>query len=77
MSHVGLLLGPPPLTGDGRLHLSALDVGQGDCLLLRSPSGRALLVDTGGSWNPRFDVGERRVAPVLWRPGSGASTPSS
>jgi competence protein ComEC len=69
VSHVGLLLGPPPLTGDGRLHLSALDVGQGDCLLLRSPSGRTLLVDTGGSWNPRFDVGERRVAPFLWRAG--------
>jgi competence protein ComEC len=28
-----------------------------------------LLVDTGGSWNPRYDVGERRVAPVLWRAG--------
>ncbi len=69
VSHLGLLVGPPPLTGDGRLHLSVLDVGQGDCLLLRSPSGRALLVDTGGSWNPRFDVGERRVAPVLWRLG--------
>ncbi len=69
VSHVGLLLGPPPLTGDGRLHLSALDVGQGDSLLLRSPSGRTLLVDTGGSWNPRYDVGEQRVAPVLWRRG--------
>jgi competence protein ComEC len=28
-----------------------------------------LLVDTGGSWNPRYDVGERRVAPILWRAG--------
>jgi competence protein ComEC len=69
VSHLGLLAGPPPLTGDGRLHLSVLDVGQGDCLLLRSPAGRALLIDTGGSWSPRFDVGERRVAPVLWRSG--------
>jgi competence protein ComEC len=69
VSHLGLLVGPAPLTGDGRLHLSVLDVGQGDCLLLRSPSGRVLLVDTGGSWNPRYDVGERRVAPVLWRAG--------
>jgi competence protein ComEC len=67
--HLGLLAGPPPVTGDGRLHLSVLDVGQGDSLLLRSPSGRALMVDTGGSWNPRFDVGERRVAPALWRSG--------
>jgi competence protein ComEC len=67
--HVGLLLGPPPPRGDGRLHLGVLDVGQGDCLLLRSPSGHVMLVDTGGSWNPRYDVGERRVAPVLWRAG--------
>jgi competence protein ComEC len=71
VSHVGLLLGPPPWPADGRLHLSVLDVGQGDCLLLRSPTGRAMLVDTGGSWNPRYDVGERRVAPVLWRRGIG------
>jgi competence protein ComEC len=69
VSHVGLLLGPPPVPADGRLHLSVLDVGQGDSLLLRSPSGRALLVDAGGSWNPRYDVGERRIAPVLWRRG--------
>lgn len=68
-SHVGLLVGPPPLTGDGRLHMTALDVGQGDSLLLRSPTGRALLVDAGGSWNPRYDVGEQRVAPALWRRG--------
>lgn len=69
VSHLGLLLGPSPLIGDGRLHLRALDVGQGDCLLLRSPTGRTLLVDAGGSWNPRFDVGERQVAPYLWRVG--------
>jgi competence protein ComEC len=69
VSHLGLLAGPPPVTGDGRLHLSVLDVGQGESLVLRSPSGRVLLVDAGGSWNPRFDVGERRVAPVLWRSG--------
>ena len=69
VSHLGLLAGPAPPTGDGRLHLRVLDVGQGDSLLLRSPSGRALMVDAGGSWNPRFDVGEELVAPVLWRHG--------
>jgi competence protein ComEC len=69
VSHVGLLLGPPPVAADGRLHLTALDVGQGDSLLLRSPRGRALLVDAGGSWSPRYDVGEQRVAPFLWRRG--------
>ena len=46
-----------------------IDVGQGDGLLLRSPSGRAIVVDAGGSRDRRFDPGERRVAPVLWRAG--------
>jgi competence protein ComEC len=54
---------------DGRLHLAVIDVGQGDGLLLLSPSGRAILVDAGGSRDPRFDPGERRVAPELWRRG--------
>ena len=61
--------GRSPGPADGRLHLTVLDVGQGDSLLLRSPSGRAILVDAGGSWDPRFDAGERRVAPELWRLG--------
>jgi competence protein ComEC len=65
-SHLGLLLGPTPVGGDGRLHLEVLDVGQGDSLLLRSPSGRCLLIDAGGSYDPHYDVGERRVAPALW-----------
>jgi competence protein ComEC len=69
VSHFGLLYGRPRVPGDGRMHLSVLDVGQGDSLLLRSPAGRALLIDAGGSWNPRYDVGERRVAPVLWEQG--------
>ncbi|MEA3407779.1 MAG: DNA internalization-related competence protein ComEC/Rec2 [Chloroflexota bacterium] len=32
---------------DGNLHLYALDVGQGDALLLRTPGGRVILVDGG------------------------------
>ncbi len=68
-AHAGLVLGPLAETADGRLHLTVIDVGQGDSLLLRSPSGRAILVDAGGSRDPRFDPGERRVAPELWRQG--------
>ena len=33
---------------DGQLHVTSLDVGQGDAILVRGPDGRALLVDTGG-----------------------------
>ncbi len=32
---------------DGRLHVSILDVGQGDAILLQGPSGGRILVDTG------------------------------
>jgi competence protein ComEC len=34
--------------GDGRLHVTFLDVGQGDSALLRLPRGSTLLIDAGG-----------------------------
>ncbi len=34
---------------DGRLHVSFLDVGQGDAILIESPSGHQILVDGGPS----------------------------
>lgn len=34
---------------DGRLHVSFLDVGQGDSILIESPSGHQILVDGGPS----------------------------
>jgi competence protein ComEC len=68
-SQIGLVAGPGPPGGDGRLHMDVLDVGQGDSILLRSPDGRFLLIDAGGSYDPHYDVGERRVAPVLWATG--------
>jgi competence protein ComEC len=68
-SHAILVLGPLRPQADGRLHLSVIDVGQGDSLLLRSAAGRALLVDAGGSRDARFEPGERRVAPQLWQHG--------
>jgi competence protein ComEC len=67
--HVALVTGRLARPADGRLHLTVIDVGQGDSLLLGSPSGRHLLVDAGGSRDARFDPGERRVAPELWRRG--------
>lgn len=64
-----LHMGGPPAAGSGQLEVAALDVGQGQALALRGPRGGLLLVDAGGSADPRFDIGERVVAPFLarWR----------
>jgi len=52
--------------GDGRLHVTAIDVGQGDAIFVVFPRGSTLLVDAGGlSSASSFDIGERVVAPVL------------
>ena len=52
----------------GRLHppreLVFMDVGQGDCTLIRLPH-LTVLIDAGGSVNSDFDVGGRTVVPAL------------
>jgi ComEC/Rec2-related protein len=64
-----------PVTSPGTLEVTAIDVGQGDSLLVVSPEGKAMLVDAGGpvggpseaaAASSGFDVGEEVVAPYLW-----------
>jgi competence protein ComEC len=65
-----------PRTPDTTLHLAeltAIDVAQGDSLLVVSPEGRTLLIDGGGPAgfvrSNSFDVGEDVVSPYLWSRG--------
>ena len=55
---------------DGKLHVTFLDVGQGDAAVITTPRGRIQLIDTGridleGKW----DMGERVITPYLKRRG--------
>lgn len=60
----------------GELELTALDVGQGDSLLVVFPEGTTMVVDTGGILTygpkrrrPNLDTGEDVVSPYLWSRG--------
>ncbi len=60
-----LFLGGRQLAHRGEMILAAVDVGQGDALVLQTPKGRVLLFDTGGTRDEEFDIGERVLVPYL------------
>jgi competence protein ComEC len=47
------------------LRVAVLDVGQGDAVLVSTPSGAQLLVDAGGLAGSSFDIASRVVLPAL------------
>ncbi len=50
------------------LTVSIVDVGQGNAALLEMPGGQCALIDGGGyATNAIFDIGEKVIAPFLWR----------
>jgi competence protein ComEC len=74
-----LILWPwPAITTPNTLEVTAIDVGQGDSLLLVSPAGRTMLIDAGGpvgrsgatalsaNTQAAWDTGEDVVSPYLW-----------
>lgn len=67
-----VLFPPKPQWHPGVFEITAIDVGQGDSLLLITPQGKTLLLDSGGipgNSHSDFDVGEEVVSPYLWSRG--------
>jgi len=56
----------------GVLEATSIDVGEGDSMLVITPQGRTLLIDSGGPIGPggsQLDFGEDVVSPYLWSRG--------
>ena len=47
------------------LQINFVDVGQGDCTFIVTPSGKTILVDGGGSKFNDFDVGKNTLIPYI------------
>lgn len=58
-----LISASPPLKA-GYSYIMAIDVGQGDCYLLRTPEDMTILIDAG-DLEKSFDAGKMTVIPVL------------
>lgn len=62
-----VLLIPAGFYHRGQLEIDFIDVGQGDSILIKTPQGKFILLDGGGSM--LYDVGKTTVMPYLHRRG--------
>ena len=55
-------------TPDRSLRIYFADVGQGDCILIRTPKGKNIIIDGGGSISDRESsyTGEKIVVPLVY-----------
>jgi competence protein ComEC len=49
------------------LIMTFIDVGHGDSTLVEFPRGKRMLIDGGGLYEDRFDIGQNVIAPFLWK----------
>jgi len=64
---VSLIFGNSLKDGFEQVQLTFVDVGQGDCLLIKTAEGKNILIDSGGS--SRYDVGKKLLLPYLLKNG--------
>ncbi|GAB1409687.1 ComEC/Rec2 family competence protein [Desulfovibrionales bacterium] len=56
---------PPGLLPGPAVTLTVLDTGMSQAVMIRTMSGKTVLVDGGGSWNQDYDIGRAIVGPAL------------
>lgn len=54
-----------PIKIERNVKIYFVDVGQGDCILISTPTNKTILIDGGGSENSSFNVGEKTLLPYL------------